>query len=343
MSKKAFSKLPFATLILGITLSFLIFFVVSEREIQSLEYKFKSEARDRIGLIEVNLLETRHILDSLQAFYNASNYVSKQEFQIFTSNQVKQYPYIKALEWIPKIEYDNKDEFEERANKYKYYNVSNFKLVEKAQDNKLVPVKERPMYFPVYYVTPYEGNELAFGYDLFSEESRKESLLFAAHSGKMSVTKAITLVQSVGSSNIDKKAILALMPIFNKPGDVVANSDLDNLKGFVSAVIDMHLFAEQILASKSYLKLGFIIFDISDDLDDYQIVSHSGVSEDRLLLKDYNELYVDSKYSIGGRTWLIRVFGGKYFNIGNSYLSLLILTLCLMLTFTVFLHLRGKE
>ena len=71
----------------------------------------------------------------------------------------------------------------------------NFRITERQKQGVMVPAAPRDEYFPVYLVSPYEGNEAALGFDLASNPIRLQALDSARASGDMIATVPITLVQ----------------------------------------------------------------------------------------------------------------------------------------------------
>ena len=59
----------------------------------------------------------------------------------------------------------------------------------------MVRAAERDEYFPVYFVEPSKGNEIALGFDLASNAIRKDALEKSRDTGEMVATGRITLVQ----------------------------------------------------------------------------------------------------------------------------------------------------
>ena len=99
---------------------------------------------------------------------------------------------------------------------------------------------DRPVYFPVLYVQPDAGNELALGFDLLSSStSRSQALLRAASTGELTATPRITLVQETSH----QYGILILRPVYRSDSGSFAQKQL---LGFalgvlrVGNVVDQH-------------------------------------------------------------------------------------------------------
>ena len=55
------------------------------------------------------------VLESLIALFRSSNFVSREEFGVFSETIIKNKSYIHALEWIPRVPHAKRKEFEELA------------------------------------------------------------------------------------------------------------------------------------------------------------------------------------------------------------------------------------
>jgi len=84
---------------------------------------------------------------------------------------------------------------------------------------------------PVDYIEPLAGNELAFGFDFFSEDRRRSAVERARDLGTPFATSPVELVQDPGSGQI---SILVISPVF-QPGVAVSTVD-QRRTGFAGVV-----------------------------------------------------------------------------------------------------------
>jgi CHASE1-domain containing sensor protein len=320
---------PLIILLTGTIFSFLIYALINAEEKANSRFQFESEAHSKIALIEDKIQDTKFILSSLKAFFDSSVYVHNDEFRSFTSKQSQRYPHIKTLEWAPKVTHKNREKYEKRT--AKHHKLTNLTFKTNNNNNETSPSPQQTLYFPIHYINPYKDYEQRLGFDLFSQEESKETLMSSAMSGEITTTKALTITPK-NSTSKPHKSILVTVPIFKKLGDLRAQDNLDNVKGFVLAMIDMTNLAEKTLASQHYLGLGFVIFDITQDLNNYDIIASHQVKEEDMFLQNPKGQHLDQSLSIGGRKWLIRIFKGEYHKVDKQYTSLLVLVVCLLLT-----------
>jgi hypothetical protein len=147
--RKAVVTLPFVLLLTSVVA---IFVSTRNSEENDLYNVFEKNVIEKKLRLEQNLKTTQNILSSINSFYRASDFVSRAEFKEFTNNIIKKHKGVQALEWIPRISFDEKLHYENLAQRDGF---ENFRIREKVE-NKMVQVGDRDEYFPVYYLEPFE-------------------------------------------------------------------------------------------------------------------------------------------------------------------------------------------
>ncbi|WP_026461868.1 CHASE domain-containing protein [Adhaeribacter aquaticus] len=80
-------------------------------------------------------------------------------------------------------------------------------------DYTVTPVGPRSVYTSILYIEPFTGNNLlAFGYDMFSDPTRRKAMELARDTGKPAITGRVSLVQS--GYNKQEPAFLIYMPVY---------------------------------------------------------------------------------------------------------------------------------
>ena len=107
---------------------------------------------------------------------------------------------------------------------------------------------QRDEYFPVYFVEPYKGNEIALGFDLGLDITRLQSLQQSRDTGEIVATARITLVQETKG----QAGFIVFVPIYRK-GSLLDSIEVrrENLEGFILGVFRIGSIVE---AASSYLK-----------------------------------------------------------------------------------------
>ena len=133
------------------------------------------------------------MLGALTAFYASSQKVSRDEFGIFARAQLAKNASIQALEWIPVVTAKDRAAAVAAARRDGF---ADFRITERDSDRKLMNAKHRTVHLPVYFVEPFKGNEVALGFDLASNDSRREAASRSRDLGKMTFTNSMPHILS---------------------------------------------------------------------------------------------------------------------------------------------------
>ena len=216
-------------LFIGLLFSYLGFYVTIDLENRTIKAEQQDITDLAIDALNKELAVSLNIISSIRSFYLASTFVSRSEFKLFTEAELKAHPSIQALEWIPHVSDELREDFRLKAVRD---GLLSYDITERDAEGKLVPAKQRADYYPVYYIEPLQGNEAALGFDLASSEKRLTMLKQARRSRQIQATGSITLVQDTSR----QKVFLMVEPTFSS-----AANDPDKLKapfnGFTLGVI----------------------------------------------------------------------------------------------------------
>ncbi len=218
------------TLVLGIILSITAFLFIQESEHDRWRGGFKRAADERLIVLERDFFSTFETLQSLGGLFNAAPGLDREAFRRFTAPVLARHPGIQALEWIPRVKASERPAYEAAARRDGF---PGFKFTERQAQGRMAGAAERDEYFPVYFVEPLKGNELALGFDLGSNPVRLKALQQARDSGEMVATARITLVQETGA----QYGFLVFKPVYGEgPAPDTVKSRRQNLAGFALGV-----------------------------------------------------------------------------------------------------------
>jgi signal transduction histidine kinase len=150
-------------LILSLFLSLAAFTATRTSEQKRRESEFNERARGPAAAVQQNIDLYLEEIQSIGKFYAASRLVERGEFQAFVQGILSRRRAIEALEWAPRVEGAQRRAFEAEAQR----EISgDFRILELGEDGRRVAAGRRQVYYPVWYVEPFEHNETALGIDL---------------------------------------------------------------------------------------------------------------------------------------------------------------------------------
>jgi len=296
IKSKWFSPIIVLTIFTGIAISSTAFIVMRGLEMKATEIEFRRAMDNRVASFKREMDIHFEVLFSLKGLYIASEFVTRDEFKRFSSAAHQRYPSIQALEWIPRILLKDKEVYEAKARED---GLSNFRITERKKQGQMTPVGGREEYFPVYYVEPYQGNELALGFDLASSPKRLKTLIQSRKSGEILATARIRLVQE----KENQFGFLLFLPIYEGKHET-PNERYERLKGFVLGVFRIGDIFEKSIEYVHSEKIGINLglYDESAPQEERLLHVHQSPTRENSDLRfEYKETL-----QVGGRTWSIQ-------------------------------------
>ena len=183
------------TVCCGTAVSIAMFVIVHGWERERIRLDFERRAMHLAVPIQRSVDESIEALRAIHSFYEAAGTVTRRQFGAFVWREVSEHTSIQALEWIPRVRDAERATYEATA---RGDGFPDFHITERNAQGRMVRAARRGEYFPVYYVEPYKGNEVALGFDLASNPARLAALGRARDTGAPTATPRIVLVQETG-------------------------------------------------------------------------------------------------------------------------------------------------
>lgn len=212
------------------------------------------EALDKVvegayAALQENINENLAKLTTIQGLFNATPDVSRNQFRTFVSLFFSDERGTQALEWIPRVTREQREEFIRAVRE------------EGFEEFTIHPPTDLEESFPVSYVFPFEPNRAAFGFDLASNESRLAALGQARDSGALLATAPITLVQETE----EQAGFLVFAPIYST-GDIptTLRQRRETLSGFGLAVFRVNDFVDDAIPAFSQADFNLEVMDSAE-------------------------------------------------------------------------------
>ncbi|MBL4721901.1 MAG: CHASE domain-containing protein [Alphaproteobacteria bacterium] len=284
---------------IGAALSIAFFLVVSHWTQKEASQSFSKIAQFTINELEMEIGSNIHLVHTLRAYAEVSEFLDRENFSTFAASLIDDHQGIQALEWIPRVPHVTRDQFETSARRD---GVSNFKIKRKDDTGGMISSPSSSEYFPVYFVEPVAGNEVAIGFDLGSNPARRAALAKARDSGNPTITEPIVLVQE----SEKQFGFLLFQPIYNK-AVATMRERREELRGFMVGVFRMTDLMSSITGVEHGAtdNIRVLIFDESAPPVAQLLFPRSGAFATR---QDVTlSRCLDKRMLFGGRQWLITI------------------------------------
>ncbi len=283
---------------LGCALSIGGYYLATEFVTHEREGRFEREVSHPIDRIRDRIDDIGTILYSIRGLYAASSEVERTEFSTFVQS-LNVESAVQALEWIPRVADSDRASLEKTARRDGF---PGFSFAERHSQGRMVPAGKREVYFPVYFVEPYDGNAAALGFDLGSNPVRLEALRRARDSGKMVATSRITLVQETG----DQYGFLIFLAVYKNgaPASTIEERRR-NLEGFVLGVFRISDLVDAAIHDSSVQEssIRLQVFDKSAAVGSQQLYPKSPDVNGGMAVQ--SSLRRTRTLNVAGRDWLI--------------------------------------
>jgi CHASE1-domain containing sensor protein len=152
-----------APFVLGTALTIGWFVVSSEQVRRDKSLRLEGIASTMAAALNSNFELQFETLNSLPAFFVASDDVTRSDFGIFVRRAMRRFPSIYAFQWLPRVEAADRAAFEARL---RVDGIGGNGIREIIDSQNAQPAADRAEYFPVLYGEP--GVQFVFGLDLAS-------------------------------------------------------------------------------------------------------------------------------------------------------------------------------
>ena len=338
--------LPVVTLLLGTSLSILATLAVARWERANYRLQFQRQTDSLTTALQRSINRYTDVLLAIGDFYSVSEQpVSRTEFNRFVQRSRKTHPGIQALEWAPVISQQNRNTFEAAIQAEGY---PSFQITERESQSGLVRAASRPFYIPVTYLQPFTSNELAFGYDLTSDVTRRTALETARYTGTIAASGRIRLVQE----DKNQFGFLVFLPLYNTP--TVPDSQAirqDQLQGYLLGVFRVSDVVEESLETLNY-NIDFVLSDQSAAIPEQflgrynaatQTVTTTEASQGNEVIQCPASTGCTHDLTTGGRQWTITFTPAINYPASTPWSALSTLIIGLLLTTLVARYLSQAQ
>ena len=195
------------------------------------------------------------------------------------------------------------------------------------QDFTMFPEGKRDIYQAIIYLEPLDDrNRQAIGFDMSTEEKRREALDRARDTGRASATAKVTLLQEITQ---DKQlGFLIYFPVYkNGLIPVSVEERRKNLDGFIYSPFRAGNFLKEIQNNASSNNIGIAIYD--GGINPENLMARSSkiefpqltnkIFENQVSATEFDSTYnTESDLEIAGRNWTIKYYALPSFNEQSS-------------------------
>ncbi len=302
--KGKINLLVFLTIIVGVFVTISVTLYVSAQTSRLAQDNFNNQVEDiQDGIGDaLNLYKT--VLVGGKGLYASSEFVSKEEWKSYIDNLdlEENYPGVLAVGYAEYVRGADITEF-----------TSIIQAEGSYSDFMVYPEGSREEYVVVRHLEPQNPrNDVVIGFDIFSEERRRDALFKARDNNTFATTAKITLVQETNHDN--QAGIVVDIPVFKDEPAEDSQDATPKLQGYVFGAFRMDDFIEEALKDE----LDTVGMQIFDDIDAPYDASHLLYSNDVESVSDGQSKVVS--LDVGQRNWALQFSAPNNYQINNAEL-----------------------
>ena len=321
-----YKKIYLLILFVGILSSLILGYNTYNANLEKKQIQFNSLTKNVIQQVKNRMATYKEILYSGVGFFEASENVTREEWHIFINKlQIKEhFPGIQGLGYSVVLK---ENELEKNIQDIKNQGFPTYKVH---------PEGKRDIYTSIIYIEPFDQrNQRAFGYDMFSEENRRNAMSRAIETTLPALSNKVKLVQENGKN--EQSGFLLYTPFYKKDLPLETKEDkYAAIQGFVYAV-----FRTQ----------DFINGALGNSLELINIKMYDGTekNKDNLLVDSSTEITTNNTFNtsievdVDGHLWTFEITAKNTFLDSQQYLYSIIFTLLgFAITFLIALLIKKR-
>lgn len=264
-------------------------------EDQRIQLQFATECERATSRLSETLDVYHEVVESIASFHAGDPAFSRDGFQSFVQRSVDRHPGIQALEWVPRVPAQDRQQWELAA---RTNGVADFEFRKWVADRKWTTQEDHwsETYYPVFYVQPSADNQAALGIDLGSNPTRRKTLEQAARTGVTVATCGSRLADAANTES----GLLLLVPIYNQPEQPSTPEErLNQLAGFAIGIFQIEDIIRDAVGQRALKQFQFQVTE-PNGRTLYTTGNQKLSAETLTESADYR---YTSKCRIGGQEW----------------------------------------
>ena len=207
-------------------------FIMADRwEHQRIESAFLVAAKNRVAAVRRQFEANVQAVQSIVAFYAASQLVERKEFHEFAAVVKESHAAVSALLWALHLRGDQRQAFEQGMLTHENRTIP---IRDLGPDGTLINAAQSPRYVAICY-EELDASQSLLGFNLLSEPVRREAIDAASTRGTMTLSDPVTLLHATDRP----RGLLLIHPIHGDRSDENSPVRDNRPVGFIIGEVDL--------------------------------------------------------------------------------------------------------
>lgn len=239
----------------GFVLAIIILFEVWDRQEELWFEQLKQDVLENTLILGGKLEVIERELQGVLSLFNASSFVTDEEFETYVIPILKNNTYIQSLIWLPRVSHSQREYYEGKMATEGY---PDFHITEQSDEGTVIEAIQREEYYPVHYVEPLKRNDALFGFDLSSIPSIKKVIRESRDSERIMASEKFKYLQD----NQNNAGIFVFAPYYEtKTIPVTLENRRQNLNGFLVGFYRLGEMMNQMVQPYQAKGINLVVYD----------------------------------------------------------------------------------
>ncbi len=207
--------------------------------------------------IRGQLQEAHFALRALQGLYYSSENITYDEFNRFAQHLQLTLPGLQALEWAPRVNREQRAGLEASVRQQGF---PDFAVVHRTYSGDLVSADDRPVYFPIVYLYPYETNRRAHGLDIYQLDYRRNEIHNAIENNLTVFSDPLREVQATSGVSY-----IVFTPVYrNQTSGQAPANPMEEVQGLMQVVVRFQDIIDNISDRLHLDEVNLSVYDVNN-------------------------------------------------------------------------------
>ncbi|WP_173273604.1 CHASE domain-containing protein [Thiosulfatimonas sediminis] len=284
-------------LFISLALTAIAWKISQDAILEKAETRFNLNSDEIAAAITERLHTYEMAIRSGKAYFDSSQEVTREEWNQFVSSLKIEYRF-PGIQGLGYSEFIKPDELDAHVAKIRAEGFPNYSVR---------PPGKRDMYTSIVFLEPFDWrNKRAFGYDMYSQETRREAMNRARDTGSAAVSGQVTLVQETTTDV--QYGFLLYEPVYRKNAEILTlEQRREAIIGYVYSPFRAKDFMQGIL-NFSHRGLYLELYDGNLPNENSVLYKTNGIET----LKNSNELTFSRTLTLNHsqRVWSLKITAG---------------------------------
>lgn len=289
--------LPILILFFGVLLSFVIFEITQSNFHAKVSNQFTREMQRHGQEIEHGLKLYTEATHHLSSVFIVSENLKRETFKLIADFELDRKPGIRSLQWLPRITQSERADLEAQMTQFSGVDSP---ILWRDEQGRLVPAGEASVYFPIYFLEPFEENKQALGLDSpkVLTEFSLNNIINAIGTNSITISDPVDLVQT----EVGVKGVVVHMPVYREVAILAEDYRLEQVIGLVGVVVELGRMFEHVIEQNTK-PAGLDLFFEDITHPEAPMALHTHFSRVTDGVDQVTKLTGEVEFNVANRTW----------------------------------------